>query len=155
MVPNRHFVIYRSVLNGLQRFPLLAGDNKHAHIARIPYIVDSRNGNVCRFIGLAHTVCVFPLFWKGRPSIFPYIVDPRNGNVSISIGLAHAVCVFRWFLKVQMSKIHYIVERRIGNVLISIGSGRGGFQRTYKNNSSGTGVKLKSLYYYGSPPFCF
>ena len=57
------------------------------------------------------------------------------------------------FRRSAESIIPYIVQPRIGSMLISNGSGKGGFQRTYKNNGSGTGAKLKSLYYCGNPSF--
>ena len=38
---------------------------------------------------------------------------------------------------------------------ISNGSEKGKFQRTYKNNGSGAGEKLKRTFYYGNPLICF
>ena len=38
---------------------------------------------------------------------------------------------------------------------ISNGSERGRFQRTYKNNGSGAGEKLKHTFYYGNPLIFF
>ena len=56
----------------------------------------------------------------------------------------------QWFWA-ECNETCYIGDPRIWNVCISNGSERGGFQRTYKNNGSGTGAKLKSLYYCGNP----
>ena len=89
---------------------------------------------------------LFHWFWKcGSPRTME-IVSPRNWNVCISIGFAHDMCVFCSFLMDRWKIILYIVQREIENMVISIGSGRGVFQRTYKNNGRTNGTKLKLLF---------